>query len=210
MGKSEQLQLDSIPPVEENVVTHERLRRTEDEFDLSEGTTDDNDRDILLMREDIGSTVPAQLKGYEHADLITLEIDSAHQALRELGVGSVEKTILLGSAARRELRTREMDNLDPSDIDLLMVVDENGMDLLDQLMREPEVRLSRSRSGVGATFYLLKRPSVSGQLADTEVMISSEEGVDLQRQAPQGRLTQFVNSALNDGIQMTLFCQSKW
>lgn len=149
----------------------------------------------------VSRTIEAELAGYNKAGLVESEIDYAKQEASQLGIKNIVHTILLGSAARQELRTTDQDPVDPSDIDLLLIVDDNDIATLELQIQNPDVRLSRSHTASGATFYLVKRPSLSKKLGETEVMICTRDGFQKQLggQTDESE-TRFVNDAVNEGL----------
>jgi hypothetical protein len=142
-----------------------------------------------------------EIAGYEHAELVLSEVQSALDELKQLELEDILSTILLGSAARKELRTKEHRLDDPSHIDLLVIVSEDDLSVLDKLMQQGDIRLSRSKTASGSTFYIIKRPSASGRLGETEVMICTREGFKNQlKGAKNESQTKFVKDAVSEGL----------
>ncbi len=89
---------------------------------------------------------------------------------------------------------------DPSDLDVLLIAKPEDMDILEGLMNAGSTRLSRSRVP-GATSYLIKRPSVTGELNNTEITVLTKEGIKtLISSYPNLPRTTTVKKALDSDI----------
>lgn len=142
------------------------------------------------------------LRDFREYDLIVEEVRNARRILLEMGISEKDlELFLVGSAARNELRTIETCPEDPSDIDILALVSESDTRLLNELM-DSGAHLGRTRTSA-ATSFSVKRPSASGRLNPTEIVVYSRAGLEAELAGnPISQKTQFVNQILPDAIRI--------
>jgi hypothetical protein len=136
--------------------------------------------------------------GGEHRSLVQTEIEHARQILRRYGADHLT-LVLHGSSLNGELRTRDADPDDPSDVDLLAIVSQATFDAM-QALRVNGAEIGRVKSTAGAESLTMKVPSASGRLNPTEIDIYTQDGLARELSGdPESLRTAFITGALRNG-----------
>ena len=136
--------------------------------------------------------------GGEHHDLVMAEVAHARAALRdEFGVDHA-RLVLHGSAVSGRLRLVGEDP-DPSDVDLIAIVEEQVFGHLVKLQREG-AEIGQPR---GSIKHLFVKIAGSGKLNPAEIDIYTQESLEqLLAGDPQSPDTQFVIKVMEDGVDV--------